>query len=121
MGSEAEAQHEGSGKSVAEIMSYHEFGIGQIRRSWLRDWFEERVGDFRTRFRQAARAALAQKQPLRTAADLLGTYMVGDCQKRWATSGVFEPNAQSTQDRKGSSMPLIDTGQSRGSVTYRVK
>jgi hypothetical protein len=37
------------------------------------------------------------------------------------TEGGFEPNAASTVKRKGSSVPLIDTGRMRQSVNYIVK
>jgi hypothetical protein len=120
-GTEAEEQHQDGGHTVAEIMSWHEFGIGQKRRSWLRDWFDEQARDLHKKYGQIIqRNLVTQAFSLEQGLDQFGTYAVGKLQKRWA-AGIPPPNAPSTEARKGSSKPLIDTGQSRSSVTYKVE
>ena len=41
--------------------------------------------------------------------------------KDYFVSGSFKPLDQKTIDRKGSSKPLLDTGELRSSITYQVK
>ena len=41
--------------------------------------------------------------------------------KDYFVSGSFKPLDQKTIDRKGSSKPLVDTGELRSSITYQVK
>ena len=53
-------------------------------------------------------------------ADLLGQKYVGQIQAR-ISAGIPPPLAESTIARKGSSVPLIDTGQLRSAVTYEVR
>ena len=50
----------------------------------------------------------------------VGLMAVADIQKYMVTAS-FTPLAPSTIKRKGSSKPLIDTGQMRQAITYRVK
>jgi hypothetical protein len=40
--------------------------------------------------------------------------------KSYIRNGTFTPNADSTVAKKGSSMPLIDTGTLRNSIRYQV-
>jgi len=55
-----------------------------------------------------------------TAANLLGDATKGRIQE-FAIDLRDPPNAQSTVDAKGSSNPLVDTGQMIGSIDYKVK
>lgn len=50
----------------------------------------------------------------------VGLWAQGSIQQR-ISDGIPPPNAESTIRRKGSSTPLIDTGQLRTSIKYRVK
>lgn len=52
--------------------------------------------------------------------NLLGEMSAGDV-KKYFTSGRFVPLAASTIKQKGSSKPLIDTGQLRQSITYSIE
>lgn len=49
----------------------------------------------------------------------LGTFIVNQI-KLNITKKIFAPNAASTIKRKGSSTPLIDFGQLRSSITYKI-
>jgi len=121
MGAEAsEAHRTGGGQTIAAIMGYHEFGVGVPRRSWLRDWYDERVKELYKKYRVIASGVGSRHFSIDQALDQFGSFAVGDLQKRWS-EGIPPPLEQETIDRKGSSVPLIDTGQSRSSVTFRVK
>lgn len=50
----------------------------------------------------------------------VGAFVANDVKKGIATGG-FAPNAKSTEERKGSTKPLIDTGLLRQSITWVVE
>ena len=51
--------------------------------------------------------------------ELMGVYMTNLIKERMA-QGIKPSNSKITIERKGSSTPLIDSGQLRNSITYRV-
>ena len=130
-GHQAAANHQGKHLTVAQIATIHEFGkvIRQPRmrrtivipeRSFLRatvDLYREAI--------QRRNVLLTQgfvlgKFALRAALDLLGMYVVGLVKQRIA-NGIAPPNSPWTIAQKGSSKPLIDTGQLRNSITHQVE
>lgn len=68
---------------------------------------------------EATKVVIEKKYNLRVALDRFGLWAVGEIQQRIA-DGIPPPNAQSTVDRKGSSTPLIETGQLRASIKHKV-
>lgn len=104
-------------QTVAEIANEHEFGLGVPERSWLRAWVDENQPMIRNDLRRAAMRILEGKLTIQQAADLLGSKYVASIQTRIA-NGIAPANAPSTIERKGSSTPLIDTGQFRSAITY---
>lgn len=121
LGEKAEATHgeDGSGISVGAIAEIHEYGLGVPERSWLRAWVDGNRGDIAKRISGLAKAAAAGRITPPQAAAQLGMWCVGQIQKRIA-SGIGPELADATIARKGSSVPLIDKGQLRQSVTSRV-
>ena len=119
-GPKAEAKHEGSDLTVGEIAQIHELGLGVPERSFIRAWFEQNskmvVADMRVGLQAIAQGRTTPEQ----LAELLGAKYVGQIQAR-ISAGIPPPLAQSTIDRKGSSVPLIDTGQLRSAITYEVR
>lgn len=113
------------GMSTGAIAAVHEFGATISRdiripeRSWLRGWFDGNLDANRTTLKNLARRIVLGKLTEEQALELAGTKFKGDIQARIAR-GVPPPNAPSTIARKGSSVPLIDTGQLRAAVTYKV-
>jgi hypothetical protein len=73
----------------------------------------------KTVIRGAARGASAAMEK-RKALSKLGIKVQGDIQAE-ITSLQTPPNAPSTIRQKGSSNPLIDTGEMRGAVTFKVE
>ena len=57
--------------------------------------------------------------PISQATELVGMQMKSDISST-LTNGPWTPNSAVTIAKKGSSRPLIDTGELRASITYRV-
>jgi hypothetical protein len=131
-GDKARAPHPGSkkGLTVGDIATIHEFGAKVTMpsgteviipgRSFLRATFDEQGADLQKRATLLGRAVLLTKITPVQGLNLLGLHAVGLVQKRIA-DGVPPPNAPSTIKRKGSSKPLIATGQLRASITHEVE
>ena len=110
---------EGEGVTVADVALWAEYGLGQPQRSWLRDWIEENQAALATNMRAEVAAIKAGARTKDQALARLGLWIQGAIQERIA-NGIEPPNADSTIQRKGSSKPLIDTGQLRSSISHRV-
>ena len=114
--------HRGSHLTVAEIASIHEFGIpGRIpERSMIRATCEMNSAKYAEAVRKIGIGITFGRTDLRRGLDLLGVMIKGDIQQRIA-AGIAPPNAPSTIKRKGSSTPLIDSGQMRGGLDHEVR
>lgn len=116
--SEGAADH--GGVSVLEVAIWNEFGTENIpSRSFVRAWFDENQAKCQQAITAMMRAAAQGKYTTNQALELLAQRFVGEMQKRIA-AGIEPANAPSTVARKGSSKPLINTGQLRSSLTYAV-
>lgn len=127
-----------SGLSVLEVGTFHEFGLGVPRRSFIRDWYSENQEPSAKRLRVCAELVVSGKRSAVGAAELLGLWAQGSIQAR-ITAGPSDwaPLAASTIKRKGYQSPtfkdgtvarvtpsakaLIDTGQLRSSITFTVE
>lgn len=115
----------GKGKSealtIGELASIHEFGLGSCpQRSFLQGWADENTAQINNVVNKGAQALVQGKldSPLQLM-NQIGSWAVGQIQQRMATS-IPPPLAPETIRRKGSSVSLIDTGQLRSSVSFRV-
>ena len=110
------------GVSLALIAAVHEFGSldGRIpQRSFLRPAIEKNLEAFkRITFDSLVKVAEG-RMPLSTAFGRLGQAAVSAV-KTEMTTGSYVPLKPATIKRKGSSRPLIDTGNLRQSITYVV-
>lgn len=116
----AQAEHKGTpGLTVAEVGTFHEFGLGVPQRSFIRGWYDESVEENKRTMavlqKQVLRGQVSEEQALAR----FGAKCVGDIQKR-IVDGIEPPLAESTVKRKGSSTPLVDTGQLKASITFEV-
>jgi hypothetical protein len=119
LGRDADKSYE-DGVTVAMVAEWMEFGTPSIpARSWLRAWVDENQDAIQKRAGEEMKAVIAGKRTREQACARLGIWAVGKIQERIAR-GIAPELAQSTIDRKGSSTPLIDTGQLRSSITSRV-
>lgn len=130
-GSEAAANHNNaSGLTVAQIATIHEFGAtirkksgGTIvipQRSFIRAAIDEYSIAIQKRASLLGRGAVLLKFTIPQALELLGEYAVGIMRQRIANR-IPPPNSPRTIARKGSSVPLIDSGQLRGSLTHKIE
>lgn len=123
---------EADGTPLVEIASIHEFGGKTIatkdggsiqnppRRSWLRDTFDKEKKTLEKRWVVTIRNAVLKKGPVKKSYDQFGALFAADIQLR-ISNGISPPNAETTIMLKGSSKPLIDTGNFRGAITYKTK
>jgi hypothetical protein len=119
LGEKAAADH--GGLTVGDLAEIHEFGLGVPERSFLRAWFDANREKIQETLRSAHRQVLLGKLTPQKAGELIGMKFVGEIQT-WIGSGkVKPPLAPSTIERKGSSVPLIDTGQLRAAISYLVE
>lgn len=107
--------------TVGEIAEIHEFGLGHVpQRSFIRGWVDENPGKIRLAMTRQMEGVIKGKYDKAKAMSRFGLWAVGQIQKRMA-NGISPPLHPVTILRKGSSVPLIDTGQLRASVTYQVR
>ena len=107
--------------TLLEVAVINEFGGGNVpQRSFIRATVDENLDRI-----QALQATLAKRIILaeitaEQAMQQLGAFVKGLIQSRIAR-GIEPPNAPSTIAAKGSSKPLVDTGQLRSSIDFVVE
>ena len=100
---------------------YNEFGTKNIpERSFIRAGYDTEKKNIINDAEKLTRKVVAMEIKPSTAANLLGDATKGRIQE-FAIDLRDPPNAQSTIDAKGSSNPLVDTGQMIGAIDYKVK
>lgn len=119
MGSEAaELKTNGKkGTTVAQIATYHEFGYGVPRRSFLRDYFDQEIYDVFKIVAQAVGRAAKKGLALYTVGEFIGLLTTAKIRSR-IDRHIPPPLHPTTIRRKGSSTPLVNTGQLKSSITY---
>lgn len=111
--------HADSGLTMAELGAIHEFGLGNVpERSFLRAWGESRGKALLTERADLIESNTKAGNP-RRALEQIGLLAVGEIQQR-ISAGIPPANTAETIARKGSSIPLIDTGALRQSITHKV-
>ena len=112
--------HSDAGARNLEVGTYNEFGTQDIpSRSFIVAWADEQEAELLNLIRRVEEQVLKSGGNPTVALKRLGAVFVGKVQKRMA-GGVPPPNAASTVAQKGSSKPLIDTGQLRSSIASKV-
>jgi hypothetical protein len=111
-----------SGLTVAEVAAFHEFGHPRYPepgtyppRSFIRGWFDESVAKNRNLIADQLDLVMRGKLTLEVALERVALKCEADVKRR-IRNRIPPPLAESTKKRKGSSVPLIDTGQLRASV-----
>lgn len=109
-----------AGLTVAAVGSFHEFGLGNNpERSFIRAWFDERLTTNQNILARLMKRVVKGKLSLADALSQFGANAAGNVQARIAR-GIPPRLAPETIRRKGSSKPLINTGQLRNAVSYQV-
>jgi len=117
----ANEAHAGGAVTQLDVGTWMEFGTDHVpERSFLRETIAVKRNEIETRLAAEVRKVLTGKQGVDAAMEHVGQFVVGLCQAR-IKEGIGPELDQSTIDRKGSSTPLIDTGQLRSSITYEVR
>ena len=118
---EAEGGEEVSeGMTVGAVAEIHEFGLGTSpERSWLRAWVDESQADIKTTMTKLFEAVVQGKRTKEEALELFGMWAVGKIQER-ISAGIGPELKPATVQRKGSTVALINTGQFRASITFKV-
>lgn len=105
----------------ALIGMVHEFGLGNNpERSWLRSTMTEQSSKYAKLIAETIPESIKNGMSAHDAYSRLGTLAVNDVKLKLA-SGEFVALKQATIDRKGSSKPLIDTGNLRQSINYEIR
>jgi hypothetical protein len=109
-----------NGSTVAEIAAYNELGTSSIPpRPFMQQSFENHESELQSACDQV-NETINSGGSAESALDQLGVVCKGLVQME-ILDGGFEPNDPATIKKKGSSQPLIDTGQMRQSVQYVIK
>ena len=111
---EAEGSADHDGATVADVGSFHEFGLGVPQRSFIRDWSDENEAENKDRLRKIGQAVVAGKlASVEQGLERFGLFAVGSIQQRMA-AGIEPPKAD------GTPATLIDQGILRSSITSKV-
>lgn len=121
-GNKAAQQKEGTDEPITlvEVAAFNEFGLGVPERSFLRGTFDLMQHQLERLSERLGERVASGQMDTRQALNIVGHALVNAIKDR-ISAGIEPPNAQSTIDRKGSSIPLIDHGQLRSSITHVVK
>jgi hypothetical protein len=108
------------GEDLVTIAAANEFGTATIpERSFLRSTVDEGRAKYAKLLRQAVER-MVDGVPVPLAMGVVGETLVGDVQRK-IRNRIPPPNAPSTIARKGSDVPLIDTGRLRQSIDYELE
>lgn len=111
------ASREGGGPSNLEVATWNEFGTSRIpERSFIRATFDGEQDKIRAAMRKVGQLSVRKGARHDVLLGAVGTFIVGLIRQRIA-DGIPPANAESTIERKGSSKPLVATGQLRKAIT----
>lgn len=115
-------KHKNSNATVAEVAIAMEYGVPDKNipaRPFFSTSFDKHREKYEKKIRQYVNLIYAGRMNVRRSLSLLGAEAKGDVQKN-IREGRWEPLSERTIAKKGSSQPLIDTGQMRASVQYEI-
>lgn len=113
-------KHQDSEANIAQIGFWNEFGTITIpERSFMRATTKEKRKEIKALRNKLLKKVQAGEISTEQALGLLGDF-VRDLIQQKIVSLKSPANADSTVAKKGSSNPLIDTGQLRNSITFEV-
>lgn len=115
-------EHQNSKATVAQIGFYHEFGVSKINlpeRSWMRSWFDINRDKINKLILKMINMIKERKITAVNALNRIGEWAVGELKE--SILKLKSPALKiSTIIKKGSSNPLIDTGQMINSIRYEI-
>ena len=108
--------------TVAEVAAIHEFGAPEAnipQRSFVRATVDAKAAEIAALQHGQASAVFQGKTELGPALDRIGAKVASMMQATIA-AGITPPLKPETVERKGSSKPLVNTGQLKSSITWKV-
>lgn len=121
-GDEAKMQHENSELPIGAVAAIHELGLSgghRTRRSWLTSWMDAHQEEMITDARRAMQAVV-KGAPRRKAFEVIGYKWAQALRDNIDAGAVRPPLKESTKARKGHGIPLLESGDVRDAITYRV-
>jgi len=112
-------KHKSGDDTVAEIGYKHEFGIGVPERSFMRSTVHAKKKATISLQKKLLIQIIRGTMKVEAGLGLLGEFM-SDAIRRKIVAINTPANSPQTIKAKGSSNPLIDTGQMKNSITYEV-
>lgn len=115
----------GDGLTMAELAAIHEYGApraGIPARSFIRNTFSDSEGAAKLKafMVRTAKGLIQEKLEVAQALNQLGAFAQSLIKKR-IKEHIPPPLKPATVKRKGSSTPLVDTGQLINSITWEIK
>lgn len=109
----------GSAGNILDRAFWNEFGTVRMpERPFIRNAFNANKSAYRAMMMRAAKQIMTGAMTKTVVLSQLGLKAAGDIQR--SMPGTPPPNAPSTVRQKGSSTTLVDTGQMRQSVTWKL-
>lgn len=125
IGAAASQPHAAGDLTNGEIATLHEFGnpsTGLPERSFVRATMRDpaRLEELRRLQERVIGAVVAGRMTGAQAVGLLGAWAAGAIRAQITERGDFAPLAPATVAAKGSSKPLVDSGQLVGAISFEV-
>lgn len=117
------SQNHSEGITVFQIGMIHEFGVPEKnipRRSFIRVPIENNIKEITKLIENNHRLVSENAMSAKTALDRIGIKAQNTIKESFRNND-WKANSRATVKRKGSSRPLIDTGQLIGSISYIVE
>lgn len=118
----SEGNHEESeGLTVVDVATFNEFGTETIpERSFIRSTVDQKFNTYLERSKQLQAKCVLQELSVGKALSVLGELIQSDIVAT-INQGVEPENSPRTIAMKGSSKPLVDSGQLKQSIRYKVE
>ena len=111
----------GSTANIFEVAVANEYGtMTQPARSWLRDWFNPRIGKIKAQMKTATMRVIFGEEDERGALEKLGRRYKNQIKKR-IKERIPPPNSELTLFLKDGDTPLIDTKEFFKAIKFRVR
>jgi hypothetical protein len=106
--------------TILQVATVHEFGLGNNpERSFIRSWYDEKLTEHTEALRKIGAAVVKGQFTAQVGLERAGNLFVAEVQAKIA-SNIVPPLKKETSDRKGSTVALVDTGQMKASIRFKI-
>lgn len=124
-GTELKKKHNGEASeiSLVDVAYFQEIGLGVPQRSFIGAWADTKQYENAKQIHDVAQLMLLSKVSIQGGLTNLGKKFQSGIKDRIENRDppFYADNAESTIKKKGSDVPLIDTGQLLNSIKYKIK